>query len=151
MEPQQVKDLVARIVSEQAPAHDMELVEVAIHGSMARPTLEIRLDSLTHPDAVTLEELELANGWVSDTVQTIDPFATSYTLEVSSPGMNRLLNTEEQFKRYKGQRVAVKTATTGITGELKDVTNTGIEIACDGKSHMLKYEDIVQARLKPTF
>jgi ribosome maturation factor RimP len=58
---------------------------------------------------LTIEECEKVSRALSMILDEEDPIDKSYILEVSSPGIERPLKTEEDFERFKGELIAVKT------------------------------------------
>lgn len=57
---------------------------------------------------VTIDDCSLATRQISGILDVEDPISGNYTLEVSSPGMNRPLYTKEQFTKFIGDRVKIK-------------------------------------------
>ena len=57
---------------------------------------------------VSLEDCERVSREVSALLDVEDPFAGAFTLEVSSPGLDRTLNNKSQFERFVGETVKVK-------------------------------------------
>lgn len=82
---------------------------------------------------VSLEDCEKVSRAVSDMLDIEDPISEGYYLEVSSPGIYRVLHTDEHFRKYTGYKVLVKLS--GILngkkkyeGELLDFTNEELKI-----------------------
>src|SRR6185312_6406957 len=59
--------------------------------------------------AVTVDDCEAASRQISATLDVNDPIQSRYTLEVSSPGVDRPLFTPEQFARFIGQKAKLET------------------------------------------
>jgi ribosome maturation factor RimP len=57
---------------------------------------------------ISLEDCEKVSRAVSDMLDVEDPIVEAYYLEVSSPGIDRSLYTEEHFQRYIGSKISVK-------------------------------------------
>nr|MDA8340990.1 ribosome maturation factor RimP [Actinomycetota bacterium] len=76
--------------------------------------------SVDRPGGVDLDELAQANRVVSAYLDEHDPVPGRYTLEVSSPGVERQLRRPEHFARAVGQTVQVKTRPG--TGEVRRAT-----------------------------
>lgn len=153
----EILDNIRTEVTRAAQKHAVRLVEVSIKGPATKPILELRFDSLSHPDAITFDELDAINEWVSRLMDELDPFTDSYTLEISSPGLDRLLLSESDFFRHVGEELVVKVKPTGeigarqkYSGTLKEVTKTSINIYVDGEIHELALDKIQEARLKPS-
>ncbi len=90
-------------------------------------------------DRVSLNDCEAVSRRVSDVLDAEDPIKEAYYLEVSSPGLNRGLYTEEHFKRFIGREVLVKLTSSingskTIKGILKDVLEN--EIVVEGEAEI---------------
>lgn len=85
---------------------------------------------------ITLSDCEALSRRVSDLMDEKDPIKDSYFLEVSSPGLNRTLFTEEHYKRFIGREVMVKFTKSvdgkkNIKGILKEVNEDSIVVEAD--------------------
>ena len=83
-------------------------------------------------------------------VENIIPIA--YILEVSSPGMDRVLFTADQYQRYIGETLKVRTRTPvderrNFKGSLETVNETEFSIKVDNETFTLPFEIIDRARL----
>ena len=58
---------------------------------------------------ISFDEITAAQVWVNEIMDEIDPFPGAYTLEVSSPGIDRPLRTPEHFERFAGDEAYVVT------------------------------------------
>jgi ribosome maturation factor RimP len=87
----------------EAGLHGFELVDVELAGSARRPLLRIWLDK----EGLTLDDIAAASGWINACLEAADPIRGSYTLEVSSPGVDRRLRTQAHFERFVGQTVII--------------------------------------------
>ena len=103
---------------------------------------------------VDLEAITAVTRAVSRALDEADPFDAAYTLEVSSPGLERPLRTAEHFVAAsgRGERVRIKTKP-GIDGErriegtLVDVDDSGLSLRLDdGSTRALLLDDIDRAR-----
>ena len=79
-----------------------------------------------------------------------------YTLEVSSPGLDRPLFTENQLKKYIDKEVQVKLIKSQLNrrnfcGIIKDIEDGNLEIMVDGKTKNLAIDNIEKAKLVPDF
>ena len=85
---------------------------------------------------ITLSDCEALSRRVSDLMDEKDPIKDPYFLEVSSPGLNRTLFTEEHYKRFIGREVMVKFTKSvdgkkNIKGILKEVNEDSIVVDAD--------------------
>jgi ribosome maturation factor RimP len=103
---------------------------------------------------ITIEDCAAASHAISEVLEAEDPIGGRYTLEVSSPGIDRILRKQAHFERFVGERVAVelKLPIAGrrrFTGPLKSVQGGAIVVEVDGRPHELPLDRIQKARLKP--
>jgi ribosome maturation factor RimP len=83
-----------------------------------------------------------------------DPVPMAYTLEVSSPGFDRVLRTQAHFGRFVGSRVFVelkepRAGRRRYTGKLLTVDEGGIALEVDQEQVMVRFAEIGKARLAP--
>jgi ribosome maturation factor RimP len=126
----------------------LELVDVQVGGGLVRVTVD-------RPGGVDLDALSETTRAVSAALDHEDPIPGGrYTLEVTSPGVERPLRTPEQFQRFIGSQVSVKTrpGTDGerrVAGRLAHADGAGVVIAGVGlpeDGRRLAYADIERAR-----
>ena len=145
-------ELVSRltaVLEPEAAAHGLELVAVEQAGGRGAPVLRVLLDC---EDGITLDEIASANAWVSELIDTADPFSRPYTLEVSSPGIDRPLSRREDFSRFVGETVTLKVESAekrrSWTGALQGMEGDDVILNVDGERVAVAYETIQKARLK---
>ncbi|HLJ29189.1 MAG TPA: ribosome maturation factor RimP [Candidatus Angelobacter sp.] len=98
---------IKAIVSRVAATHGVEVVEVDLRGGGKARTLKITIDK---PEGVTHEDCANVSREVSTIVDVEDAVpGGSYTLEVSSPGLDRKLLGAKDFIRFIGSRIKVMT------------------------------------------
>ena len=104
--------------------------------------------------SVTVDDCARVSHAVSQVLETQDPIKGHYTLEVSSPGFDRVLRKRAHFERFLGERIfaELKLPIDGrrrYVGRLKLVEGDTIVMEVDGKAHSLPLERIQKARLRP--
>ncbi len=129
-------------------AAGLELVEAALHREQGRRVLRITVD---REGGVDLEALSDASERLSRRLdlEGFDP--GPYSLEVSSPGLERPLYEPRDFARRIGQRVKVKTATAvdgrrTLSGTILGAEGEQLKMATDGGEVKLSFKDITSAR-----
>lgn len=105
-------------------------------------------------DGIDVEDCEAVSRQVSAILDVEDPLPGNYTLEVSSPGLDRALTKPAHFKRFMGEDVRVKLrfpldGRRNFRGALKAADDENIEVEVDGESHSLPLSTIESARLVP--
>jgi ribosome maturation factor RimP len=113
--------------------------------------LRLYIDSA---EGISVEDCERVSRAVSAAMDVADPIASQYTLEVSSPGLDRVLRTREHFERFKGElvRVELKRLIGGrkrFFGALTNVSDSEITLDVDDSPVVLRLDDIHKARLEP--
>src|ERR1700730_1874892 len=131
-----------------------ELVELEYAAGRSRAVVRLFIDHLgiDQPGGMTVEPCERVSREVAALIDVDDPIPTAYTLEVSSPGFDRVLRTAAHFERFVGSRVFVelKVPRAGrkrYTGMLQAVNATGIELEVDKQKVEVPFEEIGKARL----
>ena len=126
-----------------------ELVDLE-HGA-GRGSAVVRL-YIDRPGGVGIEDCERVSREVSALLDVEDPVPTAYTLEVSSPGFDRVLRTRAHFERFVGCRVFVQldAAHPGrrrYTGTLLEVGDSGLVLEVDGERVAVDFAQVGKARL----
>ena len=128
-----------------------------IHIDFVAGALRLILDS---PDGVTLEHCEKVSREASAVLDVCDFGSGRYTLEVSSPGLDRELYRDDDYERFSGSHVKVtwrdpssasKRTDTGILSQVhrSGGDKTSIELAVGEQQLTIKMADIIKARLDP--
>jgi ribosome maturation factor RimP len=135
----------------------LELVEVSIVGQQGRTVVKIFIDK---PEGVTLEDCERVHRALNPALDVADPFPHAYTLEVSSPGLDRPLKRAEDYLRLRGKRVSLKLKEPHhgqwrITGKIAAVDDDAVTVAVEEKrsGEMLRFpfERIAKAKQEVEF
>ena len=94
-----------------------------------------------------MDDISRVSRALSDVLDAENAIDTAYTLEVSSPGINRPLRRPEHFARFLGKRIRVRTRDTiegrrSFLGILNDVSNDKIVLAQDGRDYNIPFSVI---------
>ena len=140
-----VTDRVRELVEPLVTANGLELVDVE-HGP---GLLRIYLD---REGGIDLETITRYSEQISDLLDVHDPVPGRYTLEVSSPGLERPLKAPAHFRRFVGTVVNVKTRShvegeRRFQGTLTDAGDDTITVSVPGgEPRTLRYDDIEKAK-----
>jgi len=104
---------------------------------------------------IDVEDCQSVSRQVSAILDVEDPLPGNYTLEVSSPGLDRTLTKPSHFQRFMGEDIRVKLrfpleGRRNFRGALKSANEENIEVEVDGESHSLSLATIESARLVPS-
>ena len=105
---------------------------------------------------VSVDDCAAVSRHVSDLLDVEEFSSSSYMLEVSSPGMDRILFHEQQYVEHVGEQVDVRLnfpfeGKRKITGVLAGVEDSNAVIQVDDEEILLPLENISRARVVPTY
>jgi len=105
---------------------------------------------------VTVDDCADVSRQVSAIMDVEDPISGAYNLEVSSPGMDRLLFKPEQFSRFEGDTVQVRTSIAVLgrkrfKGVMLKVLEDSIEVEVDAEIYEIPFDLIEKANLVAEF
>jgi ribosome maturation factor RimP len=149
-----VPEAVSRLVEPVARDHGLELVGVEYRPQGRRSVLRLILD---RDGGVGLDDLSQLSREVSDLLDAHDAVPGGYVLECSSPGINRPLRRPEDFARFVGKSVRVRThlpidGARSFLGRLVASSDEAIEIDDPSHGHVvLPLGDIERANYEHDF
>jgi ribosome maturation factor RimP len=128
-----------------------ELVELEYAAGRTSAVVRIFIDQ---PAGISVDDCERVSRDVAALLDVDDPIPTAYTLEVSSPGFDRVLRTPAHFERFVGERIFVelqapRAGRKRYTGILKSVAAARIELEVDKQTVDVPFGEIAKARLAP--
>ncbi|HWR79462.1 MAG TPA: ribosome maturation factor RimP [Pseudomonas sp.] len=111
---------------------------------------------IDHANGVLVEDCEKVSRQVSGVLDVEDPISSEYTLEVSSPGMDRPLFTLEQFAKHAGELVKIKLRSPyegrrNFQGPLRGVEEQDVVVLVDDHEYLLPIDLIDKANIIPRF
>ena len=128
-----------------------ELVELEYAAGRTSAVVRIFIDQAA---GISVDDCERVSRDVAALLDVDDPIPTAYTLEVSSPGFDRVLRTPAHFERFVGERIFVelqapRAGRKRYTGILKSVAAARIELEVDKQTVDVPFGEIAKARLAP--
>lgn len=144
---------IGRVTQEIAPAltaMGYDLVRVHLSGGQ-RPTLQIMAERLDG-QAMTVEDCARISRDVSALLDVADPIPTAYTLEVSSPGIDRPLVREADYARFAGFVARIETdqpieGRRRFQGRLLGLEEGAVVIRTEKETFRVPYPRIQRAKL----
>lgn len=127
----------------------IELVELEFKMERGHWVLRLYIDT---PTGVTLKECELVSRQVGALLDAEDPIRQAYNLEVSSPGINRVLRKDKDFNLFAGSPVRIRTrdkmnGRRNFLGILKGMEDQKIVLDIDGERIEIEPDAIEKAQL----
>lgn len=117
------------------------------------PTLQIMIEHKNYEEELTVEDCATVSRAISAILDEEDPIENKYTLEVSSPGLDRPLTKLEHFKRYQGEMIKAETnelieKRKRFKGIIKEVTGGDEVIIEEGEStYKVPFSQITKAKI----
>ena len=131
----------------------MELVDVTFRREAQGWVLRVLIDK---PGGVVIDDCSFISHQLSDLLDVKDILHYPYHLEVSSPGINRPLKREADFRRFTGERIVLKTAVLindrkTFKGKLTGYLEGMVYMDVDGSPVAIPYNAIEKANLEYRF
>ena len=142
-----VQNQLAALVADEG----LELLATEVAGNGPKTVLRLVVDG---PNGVNLDQCASVSRQASAMLDVEDPIRHSYTLEVTSPGLDRKLYRREDYARYVGRRVRVRMDPgyrehRSVAGELLGAEDSVVRISDDSGAEIeLPLDEIFEARLE---
>ncbi|MBF0476792.1 MAG: ribosome maturation factor RimP [Deltaproteobacteria bacterium] len=147
-----ISDIAARtkdIIEPTLNNLGLELVEIEYVKEQRGYTLRMFIDS---PTGVTVEDCAQTSRLVGDIIEAEGVISDSYHLEVSSPGLDRRIRKESDFRRFLNHEIKVKTRTPeqnrrNFTGTLAQCENGVITVLVGQQTFSIRLDNVAKANL----
>jgi ribosome maturation factor RimP len=113
---------------------DLDVYDIEQRGGTLRVTLDTRPGS---PGSISIDQLALATRLLNRELEHNDPVPGKYTLEVTSPGVERSLRLPAHYRREIGKTIAIRLA--DVTAEQRRIE--GVLIAADDRTATIRVTD----------
>lgn len=147
-------DELIEMLSPTVEALKLELLGIEFAQSGSRALLRLYIDA--EGRMVNIEDCETVSREVAAILDVNDPISSNYTLEVSSPGIDRPLFKPEHFARFMGEQAKVNlrlplNTRRRVQGKIVKVEGEMITIAEDKAEFEIAFDNIEKARLVPDY
>lgn len=144
-----MREVLLKLLEPAVGAMGYELVELEFQGRALRLYID-------QPQGVTLDDCEKVSREVGAVLDVAAPILQAYTLEVSSPGLDRPLRKPGDFERSIGKRARLElrlplNGRRRFSGTLQGLEEDKVLIEVDGAQFRLPFEQIAKARLAPEY
>lgn len=150
MQKHYLEDLITPVVEGQG----YELVRVLTMGGETHPTLQVMIDTLNGKN-ITVDDCAKISRALSDVLDEKDPIKEKYSLEVSSPGLDRPLTKLAHFEKYAGYDVKLETEEKidnrkRFKGKISKVVGQDIVLIDEKAEYIIPFTAINKAKLVVT-
>jgi ribosome maturation factor RimP len=140
---------VERLLSGALEAEGYELMHVEYLPRGAASVLRLYIDK---PGGVTLDDCQKASRYAGVLLDVEDVIPHHYVLEVSSPGIERPLFREADYRRFLGKEIHLTTRAKieerkNFTGVIRAVASDVLTLECDGRTYLVPLKQIRRANL----
>ncbi len=146
-------DQLTELLAPAAEALGYEFLGIEYVGQGVHSVLRIYID---HENGIGVDDCTKVSHQASGLLEVEDPITSQYTLEVSSPGMDRPLFTLPHFEKVVGQEISIR-CYIGVDGRrkfkglLNSVNAQILEITVDNQTYQVDFQDIDKANLVAVF
>ncbi len=145
-------DITRRVeasIREAVEDEGFELVGVELAQTGRSPVLRVYVD---RPGGVTISDCAYMSRRVGVLLEVEDFIPGSYTLEVSSPGLERPLFREADYRRFQGREIRLQSVEKfegrrNFTGRIKSFSNGVVELDCEGVTFSVPLDRVKKANL----
>ena len=147
-------DKITEFSNQTLQGSGLFMVDLEVKGSESKYVISVFVDS--EHDGVNIDQCAKVSREIIFLIESHEVIAGKFTLNVSSPGLDRPLKDRRQFAKNTGRLAAVKfTAEAGsssVKGKLTEVTDSGIVLTTDkGTSHFVSWENLSEIKILPAF
>lgn len=126
-----------------------DLVELEYSGQGGRGVLRLYVD---RSGGVTIDDCVAVSQLLNPVLDAAEFLAGSYVLEVSSPGIDRPVRKPEDFRRFAGERIVVKSVLPvegrrKFKGVLQGLVDGAVAVECEGRTYAIAIENVQRANL----
>ena len=149
----QLEKKLVEMLSPAVEALGFELWGIEFIRAGKHSTLRLYIDS---ENGVSVDQCADVSRQVGAVLDVEDPITKEYNLEVSSPGMDRLLFKADQYQRYIGSEISLRlnmpvANRRNFKAVLNAVENDNITVDADGESFELALSNVSRANVIPNF
>lgn len=143
------EETIRKIVEPVIAALGLQLWGIEYLGQGRHTLLRVYLDK---EGGINIEDCAEASRHISSILDVEDPITSEYTLEVSSPGLDRLLFTLDQMRQYIGATIKLRLAENfegrrNYSGVLSEILNDEIVLVAEENRYVFPYESVEKANV----
>ena len=137
---------VLELAERAASTHGVEVLELKLRGHGRGRVLSVILDA---DDPVEADVVERVSKDLSRALDQADPLEGSYTLEVTTPGLGRPLESARDFRRQRGHEVSIVRAgaASPLRGVVQDADDQAVTLDIDGSEVQVPLSDVVRGKV----
>ena len=136
---------VLELAERAASTHGVEVLELQVRGQGRGRVLSVILDA---DGPVEADVVERVAKDLSRALDQADPLQGSYTLEVTTPGLERPLQSARDFRRQRGHEVRIVAGVaSAVQGMVVDADDQAVTLDVDGSQVQVPLSDVVRGEV----
>jgi len=136
---------VLELAERAASTHGVEVLELQVRGQGRGRVLSVILDA---DGPVEADVVERVAKDLSRALDQADPLQGSYTLEVTTPGLERPLQSARDFRRQRGHEVRIVAGVaSAVQGMVVDADDQAVTLDVDGSQVQVPLSDVVRGKV----
>jgi ribosome maturation factor RimP len=136
---------VLELAERAASTHGVEVLELELRGQGRGRVLSVILDA---DGPVEADVVERVSKDLSRALDQADPLQGSYTLEVTTPGLERPLQSARDFRRQRGHEVRIVAGVaSAVQGMVVDADDQAVTLDVDGSQVQVPLSDVVRGKV----
>ena len=142
-----LKEKIGSLIEGPLRSEGCEIVDIVVSHYKSNTTVRVFIYS---EHGTTIDECARLSRIIGDLIDGTDWFESRYTLEVSSPGLDRPLKDARDFKYRTGETVRIQFANGSrkeMTAEIMDVSDGEVRVRHDAETVTIPLSEITQARI----
>src|SRR5690606_30940547 len=144
-----VSDRLRAVLEPVVAQSSLFLEDVAASSAGRRSVVRVVVDLPDGPGGVDSELLADVSRAISAALDDVDVLPGAYTLEVTTPGIDRPLTEPRHFRRATGRLVELRTASGLRRGRIVDVDDDGVELERDDAREHISFAGITGGKVEP--
>ena len=153
---EQIPDDLRACIEPVVEEHECELVNVESVKDRGETVLRVTIDSKIGDGRVPVDKIASVSRELGTGLDAMDAVPGAYRLEVSSPGLDRMLARKKDFKAALGSEVKVKTrrpldGRRRFKGQLVEIKEEDVILSVDGEQMCVPFSEIEKANMIYTF
>jgi len=149
-----LRNKVVEIITPDLTAKGIDLVDVELAGNAGKMLVRLYIDKLGETQdkcTLSIADCEKISRAVEQLLNVEDILPKNFTLEVSTPGLERPVRTLDEFRRFKSKLAQITSDSVSggvLVGRIKDVDGNSVVMDVDGKEQKINMDQIKRSKLK---
>lgn len=144
---EEVEERVRSIAKSVVEKEGLVIYDIFCYSEKKGYRIQLMIDRLD--ESVSVDDCAVVSRGMSVLLDSEEPFTDNYSLEVSSPGIERRLKSIDEYERFLGETVLLYTKDgSGYKGVIDKVEGDKVTLDVDGECVVVEFEGITKGQIK---